>query len=104
MRKKRKSKWRSMNKQHRIIIIAIILTVLLILSNYIVNIVSLTIENRKLRAQQEKLVEERDRLKSKLKNVDSPDYIEEQARKQLRLMNPNEIIFLFDEEDGDAEK
>ena len=32
--------------------------------------------------------------------MDDPEYIREQARKQLNLLNPGEILFLFDDEQG----
>ena len=35
--------------------------------------------------------------------MDDPEYIREQARKQLNLLNPGEILFLFDDEQGAEE-
>lgn len=100
-RPKRESKF---TPQQRIAILFVILIVAILFFGRVKKIVSLNIENRRLRAQQEQLEEERDRLESKLKNVDNSDYIEEQARKQLRLMNPDEILFIFDEEDKSGKK
>ena len=65
------------------------------------DIVRLQSENRALKKQQVALEKQRDELKEELKSVHDQEYIREQARKQLRLLNPGEILFTFDdEEDG----
>ena len=62
------------------------------------DIVRLKAENIAPKKQQVALEKQRDELKEELKNVDDPEYIREQARKQLNLLNPGEILFLFDDE------
>lgn len=62
------------------------------------DIVRLKAENIALKKQQVALEKQRDELKEELKNVDDPEYIREQARKQLNLLNPGEILFIFDDE------
>ena len=67
------------------------------------DIVRLKAENRALRKQQIALEEQRDALQKELKNANNQEYIREQAKKQLRLLNPGEILFTFeDEEAGDG--
>ena len=62
-------------------------------------------ENYALKKQQEELKAERDRLQEELKKVDDKEYIKDQARRQLRLLNPGEIMFTFgDEEEESAEQ
>jgi len=68
------------------------------------DIVRLKAENIALKQQQEALEKQRDELKEELKNVNDPEYIREQARKQLRLLNPGEILFIFDEEEPETEE
>ncbi|MBQ0005415.1 MAG: cell division protein FtsL [Clostridiales bacterium] len=115
--KKRKKSWtkksrtkdkpKSENRlepKYRIAVLVLVLVVAIIVFGRVKEMISLNVEHRRLVAQQEKLEEERDRLESKLKNVDNADYIEEQARKQLRLMNPDETLFIFDEEGKSAKK
>ena len=65
------------------------------------DIVRLKAENRALRKQQIALEKQRDELQEELKNANDQEYIREQAKKQLRLLNPGEILFTFDEEDTD---
>jgi cell division protein FtsB len=70
------------------------------------DIVRLKAENRALKKQQIALEQQRDELQEELKNTNNQEYIREQAKKQLRLLNPGEILFTFDEEEAqeDAEK
>jgi cell division protein FtsB len=63
-------------------------------------IVRLKAENRALKKQHAQLEEERDRLTKELGRVGDRDYIKEQARKQLRLLDPGEKMFVF--EDGEV--
>ena len=54
------------------------------------------LKNR-LQIEQEELKKERDELKEEAKNVKSLDYIEQQARKQLHLVLPGEILYVLPE-------
>ena len=63
------------------------------------DIVKLKSENIALQKQQKQLEEERDRLKEEVKKSGNREYVQEQARKQLRLLNPGELLFTFDEEE-----
>lgn len=65
------------------------------------DIVRLKAENRALRKQQIALEEQRDALQKELKNANNQEYIREQAKKQLRLLNPGEILFTFEDEEAE---
>lgn len=62
------------------------------------DIIRLKAENRALKKQQIALEMQREELQEELKNANNQEYIREQAKKQLRLLNPGEILFTFDEE------
>ena len=70
------------------------------------DIVRLKAENHALKKQQVALEHQRDALQEELRNANNQEYIKEQAKKQLRLLNPGEILFTFDEEqpEEDAEE
>lgn len=89
-------------KKHRKLIAAVAIMVLVFGVLYGGNIVKLKIQNAKLKKQQEALLKERDEVKKKLEKVNSKDFIKEEARRQLRLLNPGEIMFLFEETEEDA--
>lgn len=87
-------------KQKRIAVCMIILFLIFGIS-YGRTIFKLQAENRKLKNQQEELNKEQSKLTKELKNIHSKDYIQEQARKQLRLLNKDEKLFIFKGEDDD---
>ena len=105
--KARKARVRKKTR-HRIVldkkqkkILAIVLAVLLFfLIVYGRPIIKLRIENRALKQQNEELQKERESKADELKDVHSKEYIQEQARKQLRLLNKDEKIFMYD--DGES--
>ena len=66
-------------------------------------IVRLKAENYELRKEQQELTAERDRLARELENVNDKEYIKDQARKQLRLLDPGEIMFVFEDEQEQEE-
>lgn len=87
-------------RKKRLSMAAFVLVFLLLSAMWGKDIVRLKAENRSLKKQQTALEQQRDDLKEELTHVDDPEYIREQARKQLRLLNPGEILFNFD--DGSA--
>ena len=59
------------------------------------NIFDLKEEERALKQRNEELIQLREELLMELNNVNSREYIEEQARKELKLVKGNELIFYF---------
>lgn len=82
-------------RRRAIVSAAIIIVIVAVIGVSIYNIVSLKKEQKEIRQQQEALIEERAELKQELKHLKNPDYIEEQARAQLRLVMPGEKIYVF---------
>jgi cell division protein DivIC len=80
-----------------VLIISVALCVTIIFS--VRNIITLHTENNELKEQNQVLVDERDNLKLELENVNTMEFIEEQARRQLKLVNPDEILFILPDED-----
>ncbi len=57
--------------------------------------VSLLKENSDLKKQNKQLTQEKKDLTKELKNVNTPEYIEEQAKLQLKLIRPGETLFIL---------
>ena len=87
-------------RKKRLSAIAFVLVFVLLSAMWGRDIIRLKAENRALKKQQAALEEQRDDLKDELTRVNDPEYIREQARKQLRLLNPGEILFTFDDGSG----
>ena len=62
-------------------------------------IIKLKAENIELKQEQDELEKERDALKHEVENSDSREFIQEQIKKQMGLLNPGELLFTFDEEE-----
>ena len=91
-------------RKRRAIMLAVFLVIFTLLATMCgKDIVRLKSENIALKKQQAELEKQRDALKEELKNVNDPQYIRDQARKQLRLLNPGEILFTFEDEEAPEE-
>ena len=63
------------------------------------DIVKLKMEERQLKNEQAELLKQKKDLKEELKKINEPDYIEQQARKQLRMILPGEILYILPTEE-----
>lgn len=87
-------------KQRKVLAVVIAVFLLFVIV-YGRPIIKLRVEQAQLKKQNEQLLEEKSAKSKELKNVHSKDYIQEQARKQLRLLNKDETLFLFEEDNED---
>ena len=89
----------SQRRKKRRMLIIILLAFVLLSAMWGKDIIRLKAENAELKKQQVSLEKQRDELKEELKNTGESEYIREQARKQLRLLNPGEILFTFEDDE-----
>ena len=73
------------------LIVVLGITIVLVVKN----IISLQVEKKELKQQEQELQEKRDELAQELQNVDDLEYIEEQARKLLRMIKPGEVLYVL---------
>ena len=90
-----------MRRRKLLTLVAIIVAFTMLATMCGKDIVRLKAENRAVRKQQIALELQRDELQKELKNANNQEYIREQAKKQLRLLNPGEILFTFEEEEAE---
>ena len=69
---------------------------------YVRRITSLHAEKEQLLAEKAELEQTKDEKLNELENVNDLDYIEEQARKQLKMIKPGEVLFVIDEKVQEA--
>ncbi len=70
-----------------------------------IKIVNLNKEKAEVEAYNQELLQNKENLQLKLDNINSAEYIESQARRDLKLVKPNELLFIFSEKDSeDAEE
>ena len=89
----------SQRRKKRRMLIIILLAFVLMATMCGRDIIRLKAENAELKKQQVSLEKQRDELKEELKNTGESEYIREQARKQLSLLNPGEILFTFEDDE-----
>jgi cell division protein FtsB len=98
MAKKRKLKKVSRN------IFAYLLMALVVFSIVgfsVFRIVDLKLEERQLLTEQAALTAEKEKLKEQLANVNNPEFIEQEARKQLKLIMPGETLYILKDDTDD---
>ena len=67
-------------------------------------LIKLNIERNNLVQKQAELNLIKEELTAELEHIDSAEYIEQQARKNLRLIKKNEILFVLPEDDSENTK
>ena len=98
----RKKKRTSARKRRRRLIYLVVVTAALLLVFFTArNIIGLKMEERELLQEQRDLEARKAELEEELTRVDETDYIEQQAREQLHMIKPGEILNLLPEHDDE---
>lgn len=95
-RKKKKIKIVNMKR-----FIASVIVVILIASVGMsaINIIKLSIQKKELQAKNAELIKLKEDLSAEMEFINSADYIEQQARKDLKMIKENELLFIVSDED-----
>ncbi len=87
----------------RLVLTAVVVIMIAVVGVSVKSIFSLRAEQAELSADNSRLTAEKASLAEELKNVNDYEYIEEQARIQLRLIKPGEVLYILDEQQDDNE-
>lgn len=105
VRKKKKTEKKELSprakkqrRKRRLFYLALIALICVVIFGFAGNIIALKAENARLLEEQESLLATKKALEKEKKNVNSLDYIEQQAREQLHLVLPGEILYVLPEE------
>lgn len=90
-------------RKRRIQILLVVVIVAIVLTYFGSRILTITNEKKELLKKQEQLTEQKAELENQVENMESLDYVEQQARKKLHLVMPGEILYVLPE-DEEAEK
>ncbi|MBR2674426.1 MAG: septum formation initiator family protein [Mogibacterium sp.] len=100
--KRRKAKIARRKIRRKILLVIIIISLFAGLATMCGrDIIRLKRENRELKKRQQELEEERDILKREVEKSGQREYVQDQARRQLRLLNPGELLFTFEDDEGE---
>ncbi len=81
----------------RVILLVLLLMMIFVIGSSVKEIIVLQMENTKLVEEKKKLKKEKKKLEETLKEINDDEYIEEQARKQLKLIKPGEHLYIVDD-------
>lgn len=85
--------------RRRMVYFVIFLAILGIIAASVFNIISLKLTEAKTMKEQQALLEQKARLEKVYSQVNSPEYIEQEARQQLKMIKPGEILYVLPEKE-----
>lgn len=82
-------------------VFAIVVILAVFVGMSVKNVLELTLEQHQLKKENASLKEKKAALEKEFENINDKDYIEEQARKQLNMVKPGEIVYIIEGEEDD---
>lgn len=86
--------------RRRMVYFLIFLFILCIIGASVFNIISLKLTEAKTMGEQKNLTQQKERLEKTYSQVNSLEYTEQQARQQLRMIKPGEILYVLPEKES----
>ncbi len=84
----------------RMAVFAVVIILTVVVGMSIKSVLDLTIEQHQLKKENASLKEKKEALEREFENINDKGYIEEQARKQLNMVKPGEIVYIIDDEEN----
>ena len=85
-------------KKYLLITVAVFLVMLALFGKLLLKIRDLSNSKSEALERLSELQQQVDELEATLENVSSPEYIESQARSQLHMIYPNEVMYIVEDE------
>lgn len=79
-------------------IFAVVIILAFVVGMSVKNVLELSLEQHQLKQENAELKEKKAALEKEFENINDKNYIEEQARKQLNMVKPGEIVYIIEEE------
>jgi cell division protein DivIC len=86
------------NNKIKLFYLGTIIISLIIVVIYAYSVITVEIYQSQIEEENRILIEQKRKLEEELKNVRDPKYIEQQARTQLKMIFPGEILYIMPEE------
>lgn len=96
--KRRNGKKRIRVNKLRVVLVGIVIVLIVVVGFSVKNVIDLRTEQTQLKNTNATLKEKKVQLQDELKNVNDKNYIEEQARIQLKLIKPGEVLYVLDDD------
>ena len=88
--------------RRRMVYFLIFLAIICVIGASAFNIISLKLTESKTIKEHEALLKQKAKLERTYSQVSSPEYIEQQARQQLKMIKPGEILYVLPSHDKKA--
>lgn len=98
---KKKGKKKKRIKKKGLFYFVLFVVIMAVIASSVFHIVSLKAEQRKAEAEKQAALAEKEKLQNDLNHVHDPEYIEEEARKSLRMIYPGEMLYVFPDSEKD---
>ena len=79
-------------------IFAVVIILAFVVGMSVKNVLELSLEQHQLKQENAELKEKKAALEREFENINDKSYIEEQARKQLNMVKPGEIVYIIEED------
>lgn len=81
----------------RIFYLSAVIVALIVVVIYAYRVIAVEMYQSQVEEERNRLLSEKAELEEELKNVQDPKYIEQQARTQLRMIFPGEVLYILPE-------
>ena len=85
-------------KKYVVIVVAVFVVMLALFGKLVIQIRDLKEAKDQAQKNLDALQQQIDELEATLENVSSPEYIESQARSQLHMIYPNEVMYIVEDD------
>lgn len=103
-KRSRRQKKRIRVNKLRVLLVVIVVALMVAVGFSVKNVIDLRNEQAQLKNTNVSLKEKKAQLETELKNVNNKNYIEEQARIQLKLIKPGEVLYILDDDKDSKNK
>ena len=102
--RKKRQRQSGMGKITKMIILILLIWAIAFAALQVYNMYRINADYKKVLIENTKLKKERETLKEELKHVNEPEYIEQQAREQLKMVKPGEVMYILPQNETKDEK
>lgn len=102
--RKKRQRQSGMGKITKMIILILLIWAIAFAALQVYNMYRINADYKKVLIENTKLKKERESLKEELKHVNEPEYIEQQAREQLKMVKPGEVMYILPRNETKDEK
>lgn len=102
--RKKRQRQSGMGKITKMLIFILLIWAIAFAALQVYNMYRINADYKNVLIENTKLKKERESLKEELKHVNEPEYIEQQAREQLKMVKPGEVMYILPQNETKDEK